>query len=115
MLLSNLPDTLHKYIYHLVTFARLRNLNEFTEKQLEDMGIIFDMEQDAFFKKGEKRGEKRGIDKKAREVADTMLHLGKYTLEEIAQVSGLTLEEIKEMAEDTPWSSFIKKENPLFL
>ena len=58
------------------------------------MGIIFDMEQDAFFKKG--------IDKKAREVASTMLRLGKYTLEEIAQVSGLSLEEIKEMAEDTP-------------
>ena len=84
----------------MVTFARLRNLNEFTEKQLEDMGIIFDMEQDAFFKKGEKkgekRGEKRGIDKKAREVADTILRLGKYTLEEIAQVSGLSLEEIKQ-------------------
>ena len=98
--LSDSPSTLNKYIYHLVTFARLRNLTEFTEKQLEDMGIVYDIEQDAFFKKGIQKGELKGIHKKAREVVTNLLQTQKLTLEEIAEVSGLSLEEVQKIQQE---------------
>jgi len=56
------------------------------------MGIVYDIEQDAFFKKG--------LYKKAREVAINLLQNQKLTLEEIAEVSGLSLEEVQKIQQE---------------
>ena len=110
--LSNSPNTLNKYIYHLLTFARLRNLTHITQKQLESMGIIYDIEKDAFFKKGEIRGMEKGLEegmekglekgeiRKARKVVVNLIKANKLSLEEIAEVSELSLEEVKKIAQE---------------
>ena len=105
--LSNSPNALNKYIYHLLTFARLRNLTDITEKQLEHMGITYDIEKDAFFKKGEIRGIEKGIKKgiekgeikKATKVVINLFKANKLSLEEIAQVAELSIEEVKRIIE----------------
>ena len=56
------------------------------------MGIVYDIEQDAFFKKG--------IHKKAREIVTNLLQTQKLTLEEIAEVSGLSLEEVQKIQQE---------------
>jgi len=60
------------------------------------MGIVYDIEQDAFFKKG----VLKGLHKKAREVAINLLQNQKLTLEEIAEVSGLSLKEVQKMQQE---------------
>ena len=74
----------------------MRNLTDITEKQLETMGIIYDIEKDAFFKKGQKQGE----NKKARMVVINLLKTNKLSIGEIAEVSGLSLEGIQEIARE---------------
>ena len=68
------------------------------------MGIIYDIEQDAFFKKGEKKGEAQGIETGSkttkRVIAINLLRSGKLSLEEIAEVSELSLQEIKKIAQE---------------
>ena len=53
-------------------------------------------------KRGEKRGKKKGVKKgrkkEARAAALRMLQMGKYGLEEIAEISGLSSEEIEALA-----------------
>ncbi len=56
------------------------------------MGIIYDIEKDAFFKKGELR--------KARKVVVNLIKANKLSLEEIAEVSELSLEEVKSIAQE---------------
>ena len=94
--LSSSPSALSKYIYHLLTFARLRNLTKVTKKQLENMGITYDIEKDAFFKSGVEKGET----KKAQKVVINLFKANKLSLEEIAQVSELSIEEVKNIVKD---------------
>ena len=54
---------------------------------------------DANFKAGEIVGEKTGKKKKAIETAVSLLSLGKNTKEEIADCTGLSLQEVNELAE----------------
>ena len=77
---------------HLLTFARLRNLTKVTKKQLENMGITYDIEKDAFFKSG----IKKGINK----VVINLFKANKLSLEEIAQVSELSIEEVKNIIKE---------------
>ena len=81
---------------HLLTFARLRNLTKVTKKQLENMGITYDIEKDAFFKSGVEKGET----KKAQKVVINLFKANKLSLEEIAQVSELSIEEVKNIIKE---------------
>ena len=36
--------------------ARLRNLTQATKKQFQDMGILYDIEKDAFYQQGVEKG-----------------------------------------------------------
>ena len=64
------------------------------------MGIIYDIEKDAFFKKGEIRGMEKGEIRKARKVVVNLIKANKLSLEEIAEVSELSLEEVKSIAQE---------------
>ena len=49
---------------------------------------------------GEQRGEQRGRQAKAIETAQTLLNMNVLTIEQIAQASGLSIEDVKELAEE---------------
>ena len=88
--LSASPITLNKYLRQLLVFARLRNLTEETEKQLNTMAFTYNIEKDAFFKRGKQKEKESTV--------RNLLKLGKLTREEIAQITGLSLEQIDVIA-----------------
>ena len=90
------PIALNKYLRQLLIFARLRNLTEETEKQLNTMAFTYDIEKDALFK----RGEAKGKTENARQVVIKLLKMGKLTFDEIAQVTGFSREQVEDIAKD---------------
>ncbi|HAS43737.1 MAG TPA: hypothetical protein DCS93_24865 [Microscillaceae bacterium] len=112
--LSSAPITLNKYLRQLFVFARLRNLTEVTQKQLNTMAFTYDIEKDAFFKRGKEKGREEGrlegmqegklegiqegLQKGKESTAINLLKLGKFTYKEIAQITDLTLEQIEAIA-----------------
>ena len=94
--LSGEEITLQKYIRQLATLARLRNLVPEAKQKLEDMAIIYDVENDVFFRKGIEKGETQGMDKLVKLM--TLMKSGKYTLAEMAQMCDLSLEKAKAFA-----------------
>jgi predicted transposase YdaD len=58
--LSRDEITLKKYIRQILVLSRLRDLTTLTTKQLKNMAIIYDVEKDVLYKKGEELGLKKG-------------------------------------------------------
>ena len=58
--------------------------------------IMEDMRNESL-KEGMKEGMKKGIKEGMKETALRMLAAGKYALEEIANISGLSLEEVNQL------------------
>ena len=79
-------------MYYDVLAERVRFFKESKEgiaimcKVMEDMRI-----------ESLKEGEKRGMEKGMKATALRMLEAGKYALEEIAEISGLSLDEVKKL------------------
>ena len=125
--LSNAPITLNKYLRQLFVFARLRNLTEVTQKQLNTMAFTYDIEKDAFFKRGKEKGREEGrlegrlegmqegklegiqegLQKGKESTAINLLKLGKFTYEEIAQITDLTLEQIEVIAKSSNYGFYL--------
>jgi predicted transposase YdaD len=61
--LSRNQINLQKYIRQFMVLARLRNLSALTSKQLKDMALVYDIEQDALYKEGKQQGEQLGLQK----------------------------------------------------
>ncbi|EAY28438.1 RpnC/YadD family protein [Microscilla marina] len=117
------PGTLQKYIRQLAILARLRNLTIETEQTLDDMALTYDIEKDAFYLKGVKKGKEEGKEegikkgkeegvkegiKKGREEGKQeektalilgLLKSGKMTLQEIASLTKVTVAEVQKMAD----------------
>jgi len=51
---------------------------------------------------GRKLGRNEGINEEKQMIALRMLETGKYALEEIANISGLSVDKIKELSESRP-------------
>ena len=75
---------------------RTRYLKENSKGVSEMCRIMEDMREESL-KAGIKMGKKAGIKEGAIQTAKRMLALGKYTLEEISGISGLSLEEVKKL------------------
>lgn len=54
---------LEKYIRQITVLSRLRNLSELTEKIVEKMAWTYDIETDAFYKRGLEKGMEKGMEK----------------------------------------------------
>ncbi|WP_299454471.1 hypothetical protein [uncultured Microscilla sp.] len=89
------PGTLQKYIRQLAILARLRNLTIETEQTLEYMGLTYDIEKDAFYQKGVKKGKQE----EKLELTIGLLKSGKMTLQEIAYLTKITVEEVQKIAD----------------
>jgi transcription initiation factor IIE alpha subunit len=72
--------------------ARLRNLTRETHKQVQDMGLLYDITKDYFYKEGLEKGK--------HEVVVNMLKKGTVSPEQIAEFTGVSLEEVKKIAKD---------------
>ena len=113
--LSKSEITLKKYIRQLTTLARLRNLTTETQQTLNDMALTYDIEKDAFYQtglkkgmekgikqgieKGEQRGEKKGMEKATTKMIIGLLKSEKLSLQEIADIAHISLEQVKAIAE----------------
>ncbi|NJL11804.1 MAG: hypothetical protein HC913_01445 [Microscillaceae bacterium] len=94
--LSKDAMTLQKYIRQLLVLSRLRNLTAFTTKQLQDMALVYDIEKDALYQKGEQigiqKGEQIGELKTKIQGIQKALTQGKLTSEEIADLFEVSLD-----------------------
>lgn len=105
--LSKSEITLKKYIRQLTTLARLRNLTTETQQTLNDMALTYDIEKDAFYQtglkkgmeKGIEKGEQRGIEKATAKMIIGLLKSEKLSLQEIADIAHISLEQVKAIAE----------------
>ena len=59
---SKHENDLKKYLEQLLILARIRKLEDITEKIIEDMPITYDIEKDGLYKKGLLKGIEQGIE-----------------------------------------------------
>jgi hypothetical protein len=83
---------LRKYVRQLSVLARLRNLTRETHKQVQDMGLLYDITKDYLYQEGLEKGKQ--------EVVTTMLKDGTLPVEKIAALTGIVLEEVKKIAKE---------------
>lgn len=87
--------------------ARLRSLTVETEQILKSMGLTYDIEKDAFYKRGIKKGIEQGVVKGKKEgkqeekayMVIGLLKSGKMTLQEIATLARISVAEVKKIAD----------------
>ena len=93
--LTDAPATLEKYIYHLVTLARLRNLTQITQQTLQAMAFTYDIQNDAFYQ----QGIAQGIEQNTRTFVLNMKKSG-FSTEDISKATGLTKDQIDQIIEE---------------
>ncbi len=90
--LSGEEITLRKYIRQLSILARLRNLNKETQKQIGDMGILYDITEDYLYQEGQKD--------KARGIIIKMLREDTLSVEKIAEIVDVSVDYVKQVAQE---------------
>lgn len=91
---------LRKYVRQLSILARLRNLTRETHKQVQDMGLLYDITKDYLYQEGLVKGEEKGLVKGKHQVVVNMLRKGTIPLEEIAEFTGVPVEEVRQIAKE---------------
>ena len=81
--------SLKKSVQQLLVLSRLRKLDNETKKQVRDMPITYDIEQDSLYKEG--------VMKKTIQVVQEMLKDSSLTVDKIAQFTGTTVEFVKQV------------------
>ncbi len=87
---------LRKYIRQLSVLARLRNLTKETKKQVEDMGLTYNIEQDYLYQEGRKK-EKEELTIK---LITKLLRDKTLSNEKIAQLLDVPVEYVKQIAKE---------------
>lgn len=85
--------TLRKYIRQLSVLARLRNLTKETHKQIQDMGLTYNITEDYLYQEGLTKGkeeEKRGLIAK-------MLKDKTLSIEKIAEFADVSVDYVKQI------------------
>ncbi len=88
--------TLRKYIRQLSVLARLRNLTKETQKQVTDMGLLYDITKDYLYQEGVNKGR----EEEKRENIAKMLARQKLSVAEIADTLGVTFEYVESIAKE---------------
>ena len=84
--------SLRKYIRQLAVLARLRNLTKETHKQIQNMGLTYNITEDYLYKEGQKTKEK--------ELIVELLKDGTWGVEKIAAVTKVPVERVKQLAKE---------------
>jgi hypothetical protein len=90
--LSGEEITLRKYIRQLSVLARLRNLNKETQKQIGDMGILYDITEDYLYQEGQKD--------KAKGIIIKMLKDNVLSVEKIAELVDVSVNYVQQVAQE---------------
>lgn len=89
-----------EHMYYDVLAERVRFFKESKEGVSIMCKVMEDMRNESWregVQEGKKEGIKEGIKESMKVVASRMLEAGKYALEEIAEISGLSLEDVKKL------------------
>ncbi len=89
--------TLRKYIRQLSILARLRNLTKETQKQVTDMGLLYDITKDYLYQQGVEQGQQE-MQEKTIDIIQ-LLQDGTLTTEKVAELTGVSVEYVQRMAE----------------
>jgi predicted transposase YdaD len=98
--LSGEEIALRKHIRQLSVLARLRNLVKETQKQVTDMGLLYDITKDYLYQEGLEKGLTKGREESKREFITRLLAKQKLTIEEIADAAGTTVEHVEAVAKE---------------
>ncbi len=99
---------LRKYVRQLSILARLRNLTRETHKQVQDMGLLYDITKDYLYQEGLVKGEEKGLAKglakgreeeKKKNIAKMLLKQ-KSSVEEIADFFEVTVAYVEAVARE---------------
>jgi len=103
---ANQEKDLKKYLEQLLILARIRKLEDITEKIIDDMPITYDIEKDDLYKRGFQVGLKIGLERAAKMntegriekplLAIKYLRAGK-TIKETAIFTGLSKKMVKKI------------------
>jgi hypothetical protein len=88
--------TLRKYIRQLSMLARLRNLTKETQKQIQDMGLTYNITEDYLYQEGMSKGreeERRGLIIK-------MLKDNTLSIEKIAEFADVAIDYVKQIEKE---------------
>jgi hypothetical protein len=88
------PDeiTLRKYVRQLSVLARLRNLTQETQNQIQNMGLTYNITEDYLFQEGLKTKE--------RDIVIKMLKDKTLSIEKIADLIGVTVDYVKQVEKE---------------
>ncbi len=87
---------LRKYIRQLAVLARLRNLAKQTNKQIQHMGLTYDITKDYLYQEGLEEGR---VEEKT-EVLVKMLKDGKLSLKKIAKFADVSTDYVKQVEKE---------------
>ncbi len=96
---------LSKYAEQLMILSGLRKLSNETEQKVKAMAITIDIENNAFYKEGKREGKLEGLQEGKLEglqegkleIAKQMLVSGRYSVAEIASITGLSASTIERL------------------
>lgn len=106
--ISGQEITLRKYIRQLAVLARLRNLTQETQKQVNTMGLTYDITKDYLYQQGMEQGREegiekgieKGVEKGKRELITEMLLDGTLTVEKIAALAKVPVTYVKQLSKE---------------
>ncbi len=82
----------------------MRNLTQETQKQVTNMGLLYDVTQDYLYQQGHQqgieRGRKQGQQEMQRQMIVTMLEDKTLSLEKIAAFAHVPVEYVQQIAEE---------------
>ncbi len=90
-----------KYFRQLEILSSLRNLQKQTIDRLTDMALIYDLKTDLRYQQGQTEGRTEGrtegIEEKQRTIITKLLRQGKLSVEDIAEVAEVSLENVRQI------------------
>lgn len=94
------PKLLQKYITQMEILSKLRNLQPEIIKTISAMPITYDITTDLRFMEGVEKGVEKGMEKKTNEMVRALLVQGDLSIEIIASIANITVEQVKAIAAD---------------
>lgn len=103
MILNNLTKImgrtprLQRYQRQLHVLSRLRKLHPISLKEIQAMPIHYDIETDELYLAGLEKGMEKGMELNQHETVVRLIKAGKFTDEEIAEFTGITVEYVQQV------------------
>lgn len=98
--LSQNESELSVYFSQLITFSRLRKIEELTIKITEEMPITYDIETDYLYKKGIEKGVERTNYQKSYGFVHNLLLESDFSDEKIARIAGVEIAFVQKVKAD---------------